>query len=143
MASVPDVCGRHHATQTLRVQGEHMGQPMSSSSDHRERIRSLNDDFRTTGPVQARTGRWVLTAGVTALGSADAARAISLVMAFSDFDAANDPHGEHDFGIIRLAGKRLYWKIDYYNLDLDGGSEDPADEAQTCRVLTIMLASEY
>ena len=69
--------------------------------------------------------------------------ALSLMRDFSSFDEANDPHGEHDFGVIQVAGERLYWKIDYYNNSLDGGSEDPADEATTHRVLTLMLASEY
>lgn len=55
----------------------------------------------------------------------------------------NDPHGEHDFGSFDVDGERLFWKIDYYDPSLSGGSEDPADEAATRRVITIMLALEY
>jgi Protein of unknown function (DUF3768) len=35
------------------------------------------------------------------------------------------------------------FKIDYYDPSLTDGSADPSDPAQTCRVLSIMLASDY
>lgn len=106
-------------------------------------IRILNDAGRTAGPMTTKSVRWLLTSGVQALGPTLVHEAVRAVIAFSTFDRDNDPHGEHDFGAFSLAGERLFWKIDYYNRDLDGGSPDPADEAVTCRVLTIMLASEY
>ncbi len=71
------------------------------------------------------------------------ARAIGQVRRFDRFDEDNDPHGEHDFGSFTLCGKRLLWKIDYYDAVLEFGSENPADPAVTTRVLTIMLAEEY
>lgn len=58
------------------------------------------------------------------------------------FDESIDPHGERDMGVFEFEGIRCYWKIDYYNLDLSAGSEDPADPSQTTRVLTIMRADE-
>lgn len=62
---------------------------------------------------------------------------------FTDFNEDNDPHGERDFGVIEHRGERYFWKIDYYDLNLEVGSEDPADEHQTRRVLTVMRAEEY
>ena len=64
-------------------------------------------------------------------------------MSFEDFTPDNDPHGEHDFGAFEHAGKRIFWKIDYYDAACENGSEDPADASKTTRVLTIMLADEY
>jgi hypothetical protein len=55
----------------------------------------------------------------------------------------NDPFEEHDFGSFEHDGERIFWKIDYYDRSLTKGSGAPSDPAQTRRVLTIMLASEY
>jgi hypothetical protein len=71
------------------------------------------------------------------------ADALMRVQSFSDFNADNDPHGEHDFGSFELADEKFFWKIDYYDRDMMFGSEDPADPEKTTRVLTIMLAEEY
>ena len=62
---------------------------------------------------------------------------------WDDFDEANDPYGEHDFGGMDLFGAELLWKIDYYSPDMFSGSEDPADPLVTHRVLTVLLAEEY
>ena len=51
--------------------------------------------------------------------------------------------GEHDFGNFEIKGERFFFKLDYYNLEMDGGSEDPADPTKTTRVLTVMKAEEY
>lgn len=40
-------------------------------------------------------------------------------------------------------GTPIFWKIDYYDRKVEFGSENPADPAQTTRVLTLMLAQEY
>lgn len=109
----------------------------------RGKIRSLNDQVRTAGPMPGKHVLWLTTPGVNQLGSDAVAAAIQSVRSFDRFDQANDPHGEHDFGSFVLDGERLFWKIDYYDRDLTGGSPDPADEAATRRVITIMLASEY
>ena len=105
-----------------------------------ERIRMLNDAFRTG---RRKDGTVVITAGVQAIGPDFVAEARKAVAAFNDFNADNDPHGEHDFGAITVQDEKLFFKIDYYDLDLSAHSPDAADPTVTKRVLTIMLASEY
>ena len=68
---------------------------------------------------------------------------IRRVATFSDFNEENDPHGEHDFGSIEVAGRKIFWKIDHFDAKMEFGSEDPADPTKTTRVLTIMLVEAY
>ncbi len=103
------------------------------------KIREINDAFRTT----MTGGRVMMTAGVDALPSDVKAMVIRRVATFSEFTPDNDPHGEHDFGAFTLAGRKFFFKLDYYDSAMEFGSEDPADPSKTTRVLTIMLAEEY
>jgi hypothetical protein len=104
-----------------------------------ERVRLLNDNFRTTFIG----GQVVMTQGVSELPLDTKARALMAVRSFDQFTSDNDPHREHDFGSFEIEGETYFFKIDYYALDMDGGSEDPADPEKTARVLTIMRADEY
>ena len=104
-----------------------------------KRIRLLNDNFRATFIG----GQVVMTAGVADLPIDVKARLMILVQRFANFNADNDPHGEHDFGSFEIAGEKFFWKIDYYDLACEFGSEDPADPDKTTSVLTIMLSDEY
>jgi hypothetical protein len=110
-----------------------------SKSDKSIRIRELNDLLRRTFTG----GRVVMTDGVAALPEANLSQLLEKVRIFDAFTNDNDPYGEHDFGSFELAGQTYFFKVDYYALDMDGGSEDPADPAKTTRVLTIMRADEY
>ena len=85
----------------------------------------------------------VLTAGVAGLPLDVKAHVLIQVQSFASFNVDNDPHGEHDFGSVEVAGETFFWKIDHYDEDCEFGSEDPADPEKTTRVLTIMLAEEY
>ena len=96
-------------------------------------IRELNDAFRTT----FRGGRVVMTQGVAEMPSDSRLKLLISVQDFNDFSEDNDPHGEHDFGSIDHEGTTYFWEIDYYAPDMEHGSEDPADTAQTVRVLTL------
>ena len=109
-----------------------------TEQDHTAAIAALDDACR----AEPGAG-WVLTAGVQALGAMALVQAVAAVRGFSDFSEGNDPHGERDFGAFEVGGVRLYWKIDYYDLDLSKGSPNPADSAVTKRVLTLMLVEEY
>ncbi|HEX7760585.1 MAG TPA: DUF3768 domain-containing protein [Caulobacteraceae bacterium] len=116
---------------------------MAAAQEKRARIRELNDAVRFAGPRSDEAVLWVLTRGVRALGEDTVLSAIRAVQAFDRFTEENDPYGEHDFGSFEIAGQTLFWKIDYYDRPLEGGTPDPTDEAVTCRVLTILLAHEY
>lgn len=113
-----------------------MNAPISTA----DRIRDLNDAFRTIGPS---AGDWMLTCGVRAKGPDFIHLAVKAVRDHASFTADNDPYGEHDFGSFNLAGEHLFWKIDHYDRELVCGSEDLANPVITRRVMTIMLASEY
>lgn len=85
----------------------------------------------------------IQTPGISALSMDDQSAIREKVELFDDFRRSNDPYGEHDFGAFEHDGKRIYWKIDYYDRNLEYGSEDPMNPQVTRRVLTIMLAEEY
>jgi len=122
-------CEAETQLQWVRVDGPENG-----------RVRDLNDAFRTLG--QGR-GSVFVTDGVSEMGAEFVSRALAAVRGFDRFSEDNDPWGEHDFGAIELDGKKLFWKIDPYDLALKAHSPNAANPAVTHRVLTIMLASEY
>ena len=105
----------------------------------RAKIRALNDAFRKT----FRGGRAIMTVGVAALSAKTQQEVFQKIQEFDAFDDENDPWGEHDFVSVEHEGQTFFAKIDYYNRDLSGHSEDTTDPEKTCRVMTIMLAEEY
>lgn len=108
-----------------------------------QEIRKLNDQFRRNLFTNTAHGVVNLTSGVAALAPADYMALLTEVSCFEDFNTENDPYGEHDFGAIDFKGTKYFFKIDYYDTDLEYGSEDPADPNITCRAMTIMRADEY
>ena len=120
------------------------------------RIARLNDLARSAMGVACTA---VATVGFRSLPEADQSQVRELVETFDAFEEDNDPHGERDFGCIYQLGdgrwtterprshederERVFWKFDYYDRDLQFGSEDAANPAVTRRVLTIMLSDEY
>ncbi len=104
-----------------------------------EKIAELNDNLRKTF-----SGGYVMTSnGIVALGPKRKWEIIKKVKEFNDFDFKNDPHREHDFGAFTDGNEHIFWKIDYYDKNLEFASEDPSNPEVTNRVLTIYLAEEH
>ena len=84
-----------------------------------------------------------MTAGVQALSDDWRAAIVNGISLYDDFSGDNDPHGEHDFGSLNVAGDKFFWKIDYFDMEMKMHSPDAANPDVTYRVLTIMFAHEY
>lgn len=104
-----------------------------------KRIAALNDALRRT----FEGGMVVHTPDIEALGPDRLSRLDEKMRAFAAFTPDNDPHGEHDYGSFDVDGRRVCFKIDYYDRRGRFASPDPADPEKTLRVLTIILAEEY
>lgn len=102
-------------------------------------IATLNDTFRKTFTG----GQVLLTAGIDSMSMDDKANILSKVRNFNDFTEDNDHYGEHDFGSFDYKGNKIFFKIDYYDLNYEFMSKNPANPDITNRVLSIMLAEEY
>jgi len=110
------------------------------------RIRALNDALRTsTEPIGAlmMNGSLVITASITAKGVPFVERCVAAVRAFDAFTPGDDPYQEHDMAFLDVDGERLFFKVDYYDANLEWLSPDPADAGLTRRVLTIGMAEDY
>jgi Protein of unknown function (DUF3768) len=128
----------------------------TAAREQTARIARLNDMARQAMGIACTA---VATVGFRSLPASDQSRVRELIETFDAFDEDNDPHGERDFGCIYQLGdgrwttdrprvrddecERVFWKLDYYDRELQFGSEDAANPAVTRRVLTIMLADEY
>ena len=71
-----------------------------------DRIWGLNDTFRTslTG------GSVMVTPAVASLGIEVQREILTALRRYDDFDADNDPYGEHDFGMITAQGHEILFK---------------------------------
>ena len=108
-------------------------------SERMTTIRALNDQLRRFGIG----GTIVVTSGIQALGRDRIAELMVAIAQFDAFSSANDPYGEHDCAAVDILGRRVLWKIDYYDRNLELASPDPAAPNVTKRVMTVMLAEEY
>ena len=98
-----------------------------------------NDNFRK----HLSQGTLVLTQGIRSNTSEDIKEIITKVRTFDTFDENNDPYGERDFGAFDYKGKRIFWKIDYYDQKFLYLSPDVSNPRLTNKVLTVMYAEEY
>ena len=133
-----------------------MSAVVAAAREQTARIARLNDLARRAMGVACTA---VATVGFRSLLESDQSRVRELIETFDAFDEDNDPYGERDFGCVYQLGdgcwtterphvcdderERVFWKFDYYDRDLQFGSEDAANPAVTRRVLTIMLSDEY
>ena len=99
-----------------------------------DKIAELNDAFRQRG------FGILMTTGIRE-EIRDLSGLLKAVRFFNDFGEGNDPHREHDFGMLKWERKTVYWKIDYYDKDFKYWS-DP-ESSQCNRVMTVMLSDEY
>jgi hypothetical protein len=116
-------------------------------TDHSE-IARQNDEFRRTyGQSERVPGQIMMTPGIAAFDALVMMKIQSAIILFNDFSEDNDPHAEHDFGAftVNVDGEdtTVWFKIDLYDPSYTAGSEKPDDTAQTRRVMTILLPSEY
>lgn len=139
-AQCDDDCPRCGARHMSPYKSEDVPDPtVPQETESAAKIRALNDALRTTFAG----GRVMLTPGMLAMPKAARETVLQRIRDFKDFEDADDPYHEHDFGAVEFAGQRIIWKIDYYDLTDQYLSDDPTDPEKTHRVMTIMLASEY
>jgi uncharacterized protein DUF3768 len=69
--------------------------------------------------------------------------ALAAVAAFDEFSPDNDPWQEHDMAFLDVDGERIFFKVDYFDPELQRLSDDPSNPEITRRVLTIGFASDY
>lgn len=106
-----------------------------------EIIAELNDRFRRH--ENRNLGRYMMTPGVQALTREKQFELVQLVKGFNSFTEGNDSYGEHDFGKVTMDEEDYFWRIDYYDLNMEYLSSNPADPTLTRRIMTIMRSNEY
>lgn len=87
--------------------------------------------------------RLVLTQAVDAQGPAFTMVALKRIALFSEFNVDYDPHGWHEFGEVEVNGRRIWFKVDLYDIAYNMGSETPHDVEKTRRVLTVLFPEYY
>ena len=106
-------------------------------------IAEKNDAFRKASLTRPQPdGKAVMTRGIADLPAKTRLQVLANVHACTHFPKADDPYGEHDFGVVALPGvPRIFWKIEYFaDEQMEFGAEDPL---HCYRIMKIMLAEEY
>lgn len=96
-------------------------------------IAVMNDRFRESGFGV------ILTQGVGTLRNVEGL--LNKIRGYHHFNEDNDPYGEHDFGSLKWEGEKVFWKIDYYDQNMEYGVDPLFHDCK--RTLTVMLAEEY
>jgi len=123
-------------TEAIAQQNDRFRRAMCGKLDH-------EDDKGLSIP----SGRLVWTQGIDAMGGVFLADTLEAIAGFDAFGEDNDPYGTREFAALDVTHEgnpvKIFWKIDAYDKDYKYGSDDPADQTVTNRVLTILLPSEY
>lgn len=101
--------------------------------------RTKNDllrKFAAGGEIACTNGIWNLPENVRD-------EICKAVREFDAFTEANDPYGEHDFGVVTVKGCRVFWKIDYHYVEVELQFIEGAPLDTEVPVMMIMLAEEY
>jgi hypothetical protein len=109
-----------------------------------ETIAKLNDRVRQG---LDRNAKIVFTANIIAKLANDTlfqriAAQARLMKMIRQVDFADDSP-ERDVAFFEIDGVKAMMKIDYYDENIQFGSEDPSDASKTTRVLTIMAVEDY
>ena len=98
-----------------------------------EEIAKLNDEFRANPSL----GTLILTEGIRSNTHDDIATIINKVRNFNDFDEGNNPYGEKDFGAFDFKGKKIFWKIDYYDNKRKTNNKSKKREVRSKEILSL------
>ena len=112
---------------------------MSEKENRVQQIAETNDQVRQT----VMRDRLMITSGIRRLSHDTQNKIFAAIETYDDFKPSNDPHKEHDFGSIKIDGNSVFWKVDYFDNDLEYHSPDVLNRSVTRRVLIVMLAEEY
>lgn len=117
----------------------------SPTTSRTERIAQLNDRCRHGLDRNARivvTSNCLARLAPSGTKIAEVLAQVELMRAIRQASFDRDSP-ERDKGAVTVGDTEVLFKIDYYDPNLEYGSEDPTDAAQTTRVLTIMLPEDY
>ena len=119
------------------------------ANERSEKIAVLNDQLRSGigYPFSFANGQkdqFVLTQGIMdSFNDGEITTLFHDIKTFNTFTVDNDPYQERDFGTLKAKGRTVFWKIDYYDNNLEYHSPDNTNPEVTKRVMTVMLSSEY
>lgn len=114
-------------------------------TDQLSRIADLNDRCRHGLDHHARILITASCLAALAAGSGSAAKILAqatVMAAVRRYVFRPEDGAERNRGELLVAGEIVRFKIDYYDLSLEWGSEDPADPSVTTRVMKIMLPED-
>lgn len=115
----------------------HADQAETARTEAFAAIRDGNDRFRKSFGADFTTpGQVLMSAGVDAKDIAFRQAAMCALIAYDGFTPETDAHGAHDFGVLSVAGARVFWKIDLLPV------VDAARPGAVRRILTLFLPSE-